>query len=132
MSSARGALLWGCRLALCAAFLEKSGRRCDIFLIAEYGSYNAKSQLPPKPILRKLQPKLSGPFETISAVFKPQTASETTMAVTGTSPEEVTAALLVIGDEILSGRTKDKNIGFIAAHCTQIGIRLKGSAGRCR
>ena len=26
----------------------------------------------------------------------------------------VTAAVLVIGDEILSGRTKDKNIGFIA------------------
>ncbi len=43
-----------------------------------------------------------------------------------TSPsEEVTAALLVIGDEILSGRTKDKNIGFVADHCTQIGIRLK-------
>jgi molybdopterin-biosynthesis enzyme MoeA-like protein len=39
--------------------------------------------------------------------------------------EEVTAALLVIGDEILSGRTKDKNIGFIADHCTGIGIRLK-------
>ncbi|HZV20425.1 MAG TPA: molybdopterin-binding protein [Hyphomicrobiales bacterium] len=39
--------------------------------------------------------------------------------------EEVTAALVVIGDEILSGRTKDKNIGFIADHCTEIGIRLK-------
>src|SRR5216117_1693538 len=26
----------------------------------------------------------------------------------------VTAALLVIGDEILSGRTKDKNIGIVA------------------
>ncbi len=40
-------------------------------------------------------------------------------------PEEVTAALLVIGDEILSGRTKDQNIGFIADRCTEIGIRLK-------
>jgi molybdenum cofactor synthesis domain-containing protein len=39
--------------------------------------------------------------------------------------EEVTAALLVIGDEILSGRTKDRNIGFVADHCNQIGIRLK-------
>ena len=38
---------------------------------------------------------------------------------------EVTAALLVIGDEILSGRTKDKNIGAIADHLTAIGIRLK-------
>jgi molybdenum cofactor synthesis domain-containing protein len=37
----------------------------------------------------------------------------------------VTAALLVIGDEILSGRTKDKNIGFVAEHLTNIGIRLK-------
>ena len=39
--------------------------------------------------------------------------------------EIVTAGVLVIGDEILSGRTKDKNIGAIAAHLTAIGIRLK-------
>jgi molybdenum cofactor synthesis domain-containing protein len=37
----------------------------------------------------------------------------------------VTAALLVIGDEILSGRTKDQNIGYIADHCTRIGIQLR-------
>ena len=37
----------------------------------------------------------------------------------------VTAAVLVIGDEILSGRTKDKNIGFIADYLTAIGIDLK-------
>ncbi len=37
----------------------------------------------------------------------------------------VTAAIIVIGDEILSGRTKDQNIGFIADHCTAIGIQLK-------
>ena len=37
----------------------------------------------------------------------------------------VSAALLVIGDEILSGRTKDKNIGYIAEHCTRIGIQLR-------
>ena len=37
----------------------------------------------------------------------------------------ITAALLVIGDEILSGRTKDKNIGFIAEYLTNIGIDLK-------
>jgi molybdenum cofactor synthesis domain-containing protein len=41
------------------------------------------------------------------------------------SPEIVTAAVLVIGDEILSGRTKDKNIGYIADYCTAIGIDLK-------
>jgi len=37
----------------------------------------------------------------------------------------VTAALIVIGDEILSGRTKDKNIGAIADHLTAIGIQLE-------
>jgi molybdenum cofactor synthesis domain-containing protein len=39
--------------------------------------------------------------------------------------DSVTAALLVIGDEILSGRTKDKNIGYIAEYLTNIGIDLK-------
>lgn len=37
----------------------------------------------------------------------------------------VTAALLVIGDEILSGRTKDKNIGYIAEYLTTCGIELR-------
>jgi molybdenum cofactor synthesis domain-containing protein len=37
----------------------------------------------------------------------------------------VTAAILVIGDEILSGRTKDKNIGHIAEYLTNIGIELR-------
>src|SRR5215510_2818257 len=36
----------------------------------------------------------------------------------------VTAALLVIGDEILSGRTKHKNIGYIAEYLTAVGIDL--------
>lgn len=39
--------------------------------------------------------------------------------------EIVTAGIVVIGDEILSGRTKDKNIGFIAEYLTNIGIDLK-------
>src|SRR5215469_16931250 len=39
--------------------------------------------------------------------------------------EIVTAGLLVIGDEILSGRTKDKNIGYVAEYLTGIGIDLK-------
>ncbi len=42
-----------------------------------------------------------------------------------TETPEITAAVLVIGDEILSGRTKDRNIGAIADHLTAIGIRLK-------
>src|SRR6202048_1370000 len=39
--------------------------------------------------------------------------------------EIVTAGILVICDQILSGRTKDKNIGFIAEYLTNIGIDLK-------
>ena len=39
--------------------------------------------------------------------------------------EIITAAVLVIGDEILSGRTKDKNIGYIADYMTALGIDLK-------
>lgn len=39
-------------------------------------------------------------------------------------PDAVTAALVVIGDEILSGRTKDVNIGTVADFCTQLGIAL--------
>ena len=34
----------------------------------------------------------------------------------------VTAAILVIGDEILSGRTKDRNIGYIAEYLTRAGV----------
>ena len=41
------------------------------------------------------------------------------------SQKHVTAAILVIGDEILSGRTKDKNIGYIADYMTNIGIDLR-------
>jgi molybdenum cofactor synthesis domain-containing protein len=40
-------------------------------------------------------------------------------------PDIVTAAVLVIGDEILSGRTKDRNIGYIADYLTAIGIDLR-------
>jgi molybdenum cofactor synthesis domain-containing protein len=36
-----------------------------------------------------------------------------------------TAAVLLIGDEILSGRTKDKNLGFIADFLTALGIDLR-------
>ncbi len=43
----------------------------------------------------------------------------------GKTQDIVTAALIVIGDEILSGRTKDKNTGYIADYMTAIGIRLR-------
>jgi len=39
--------------------------------------------------------------------------------------EPVTAAILVIGDEILSGRTKDRNIGYIAEYLTAIGVDVR-------
>jgi molybdenum cofactor synthesis domain-containing protein len=42
-----------------------------------------------------------------------------------TMTDIVTAAMLVIGDEILSGRTKDRNIGHLADIMTAIGIDLK-------
>ncbi len=38
--------------------------------------------------------------------------------------QRITAALLIIGDEILSGRTRDKNLQFLANHLTGIGIEL--------
>ncbi len=41
------------------------------------------------------------------------------------APAAITAAILVIGDEILSGRTKDKNIGYIAEYLTNVGIDLR-------
>jgi len=47
------------------------------------------------------------------------------MADEGGTGRIVTAAILVIGDEILSGRTKDKNIGYIAEYLTNIGIDLR-------
>jgi hypothetical protein len=41
------------------------------------------------------------------------------------SKEIVAAALLAIGGKILSGRTKDQNIGYIAEYLTGLGIDLK-------
>src|SRR5208283_815363 len=41
------------------------------------------------------------------------------------SEQSVTAAILVIGDEILSGRTGDINSGYIAHYLAQIGIETR-------
>ena len=46
-------------------------------------------------------------------------------AMSSAPSDIVTAAVLVIGDEILSGRTKDRNIGYIADCLTALGIDLK-------
>jgi molybdenum cofactor synthesis domain-containing protein len=48
-----------------------------------------------------------------------------TTADTPAPKEAITAALLVIGDKILSGRTNDQNIGYIAEYLTAVGIDLK-------
>ena len=37
----------------------------------------------------------------------------------------VTAALIIIGDEILSGRTQDANLAFLGSRLNELGIRLK-------
>ncbi len=40
------------------------------------------------------------------------------------SPKTVTACLLIIGNEILSGRTKDANLQFLALELNKLGVRL--------
>lgn len=47
------------------------------------------------------------------------------MTDANTCSDPVTAALLVIGEEILSGRTRDENIGYVAAYLTRVGISLR-------
>ena len=37
---------------------------------------------------------------------------------------KINAAILIIGNEILSGRTLDLNSNFIAKRCSKIGIKL--------
>ncbi|MEX2455255.1 MAG: molybdopterin-binding protein [Rhodospirillaceae bacterium] len=39
--------------------------------------------------------------------------------------DTVTACLILIGNEILSGRTQDRNLGFLAAGLNDIGIQLR-------
>jgi molybdenum cofactor synthesis domain-containing protein len=58
----------------------------------------------------------SGPLRALSAVHRKM---EHQMS------QIVTAGMIVIGDEILSGRTKDRNIGHLADVMTAIGIDLK-------
>src|SRR3569832_446910 len=49
------------------------------------------------------------------------------MCFSGMGPmaeKSVTACLVVIGNEILSGRTKDANLSFLATNLNAIGVRL--------
>ncbi len=40
------------------------------------------------------------------------------------NPPEITASLLIIGDEILSGRTQDKNLAWLADYLGKLGIQM--------
>src|SRR3546814_11583873 len=46
------------------------------------------------------------------------------MSTTLYTPQK-TAAMLIIGDEILSGRTKDANLGYLAEWLVDMGIELR-------
>ena len=41
------------------------------------------------------------------------------------APKTVTAAVLIIGNEILSGRTKDANLPFLAENLNELGIQVR-------
>jgi molybdenum cofactor synthesis domain-containing protein len=41
------------------------------------------------------------------------------------NPRLVTACVLLIGDEVLSGRTRDANLSYIANHLNQIGVQVR-------
>jgi molybdenum cofactor synthesis domain-containing protein len=46
------------------------------------------------------------------------------MAVAPTQPTLVTAAVLIIGNEILSGRTQDTNLAYLAKKLNEYGIQI--------
>ena len=46
------------------------------------------------------------------------------MSDSSSERKTVTACVLVIGNEILSGRTRDENLAFLAEHLNQAGVRL--------
>src|SRR5215472_2793754 len=47
------------------------------------------------------------------------------MSQADNSPKTVTACVLIIGNEILSGRTQDANLTFLAKGLNEVGIRLR-------
>src|SRR5580700_5420856 len=50
---------------------------------------------------------------------------EDPMSEAETAPKTVTACVLIIGNEILSGRTPDANLAFLAKELSGVGIRLR-------
>src|SRR5690606_27947341 len=61
------------------------------------------------------------PEEIPSVTIDPDATSRRP-APAGSQP---TAALLIIGDEILSGRTRDANLAFLAGRLSELGIPLR-------
>lgn len=51
--------------------------------------------------------------------------SDTPVGAPSPRPKLVTACVLLIGDEVLSGRTKDANLSYIAKHLNQIGVQVR-------
>ena len=47
------------------------------------------------------------------------------MTSSKTEPRTVTACVLIIGNEILSGRTQDANLAFLAQGLNEVGVRLR-------
>ena len=47
------------------------------------------------------------------------------MSEEGRAPSTVTACVLIIGNEILSGRTQDANLAFLAQGLGEVGVRLR-------
>ncbi|MEI9987378.1 MAG: molybdopterin-binding protein [Aliidongia sp.] len=45
------------------------------------------------------------------------------------APKSVTACLVVIGNEILSGRTQDANLNYLAKGLNEVGVRLREARG---
>src|SRR2546421_8525316 len=50
---------------------------------------------------------------------------EQMMPSSDTAPKIVTACVLIIGNEILSGRTQDANLAFLAQGLNEVGVRLR-------
>src|ERR1700709_2523095 len=47
------------------------------------------------------------------------------MTEPGAAPQIVTACVLIIGNEILSGRTQDENLAYLATGLNEVGVRLR-------
>src|SRR5256714_9969619 len=60
-----------------------------------------------------------------TGIFRGTEAFEEPMNQAETPPKTVTACVLIIGNEILSGRTQDANLAFLAKGLNEAGIRLR-------